>query len=167
MEAPLERVRRGMHTKLLTILSGVELIKGAKDGIYWKHGRNLSFSISSLLQTFHEKQEPLCGVEDQVVSNLIWSDLSPPKELELSLALENKRVLLARMGAPASCCNKELWLRFIRVEKSMRKAKKNSGSKNGLEKACKSGYFTKKEECEAEKWSYSHRIGAKLDSLER
>ncbi|MED6207073.1 hypothetical protein PIB30_032421 [Stylosanthes scabra] len=43
----------------------------------------------------------------------------------------------------------------------MRKAKKNIGSKNGLEKACKSGGFTKKEECEAEKRSYSHRIGAK------
>ncbi|MED6130491.1 hypothetical protein PIB30_001579 [Stylosanthes scabra] len=49
----------------------------------------------------------------------------------------------------------------------MRKAKKNIGSKNGLEKACKSGDFTKKEECEAEKRSYSHRIGANLDSLER
>ncbi|MED6199029.1 hypothetical protein PIB30_072139 [Stylosanthes scabra] len=57
--------------------------------------------------------------------------------------------------------------RFIGVEKSMRKAKKNIGSKNGLEKACKSGDFTKKEECEAEKWSYSHRIGANLDSSER
>ncbi|MED6140285.1 hypothetical protein PIB30_091685 [Stylosanthes scabra] len=55
---------------------------------------------------------------------------------------------------------------FIGVEKSMRKAKKNIGSKNGLEKACKSGDFTKKEECEADKRSYSHRIGAKLDSLE-
>ncbi|MED6121917.1 hypothetical protein PIB30_034776 [Stylosanthes scabra] len=57
-------------------------------------------------------------------------------------------------------------LRTPRVEKSMRKAKKNIGSKNGLENACKSGDFTKKEECEAEKWSYSHRIGANLDSLE-
>ncbi|MED6159172.1 hypothetical protein PIB30_039850 [Stylosanthes scabra] len=57
---------------------------------------------------------------------------------------------------------KVLMRRFIGVEKSMRKAKKNIGSKNGLEKACKSGDFTKKEECEAEKWSYSHRIGAKL-----
>ncbi|MED6210184.1 hypothetical protein PIB30_061770 [Stylosanthes scabra] len=53
------------------------------------------------------------------------------------------------------------------VEKSMRKAKKNIGSKNGLEKACKSGDFTKKEEREAEKRSYSHRIGSNLDSLER
>ncbi|MED6198237.1 hypothetical protein PIB30_064257 [Stylosanthes scabra] len=31
----------------------------------------------------------------------------------------------------------------IGVEKSMRKAKKNTGSKNGVEKACKSGDFTK------------------------
>ncbi|MED6157789.1 hypothetical protein PIB30_026726 [Stylosanthes scabra] len=53
------------------------------------------------------------------------------------------------------------------VDKSIRKAKKSIGSKNGLEKACKSGDFTKKEECEAEKRSYSHRIEAKLDSLER
>ncbi|MED6163052.1 hypothetical protein PIB30_076281 [Stylosanthes scabra] len=52
------------------------------------------------------------------------------------------------------------------VEKSMRKAKKNIGSKNGLEKACKSGDFTRKKECEAEKRSYSHRIGTNLDSLE-
>ncbi|MED6134908.1 hypothetical protein PIB30_041312 [Stylosanthes scabra] len=37
--------------------------------------------------------------------------------------------------------------RFIGVGKSMRKAKKNIGSKNGLEKACKSGDFTKKEDC--------------------
>ncbi|MED6219865.1 hypothetical protein PIB30_039715 [Stylosanthes scabra] len=58
-------------------------------------------------------------------------------------------------------------LKFIGVEKSMRKAKKNIGSKNGLKKACKSGDFTKKEECDTEKRSYSHRIGAKLDSLER
>ncbi|MED6196788.1 hypothetical protein PIB30_050611 [Stylosanthes scabra] len=58
-------------------------------------------------------------------------------------------------------------LKFIGVEKSMRKAKKNIGSKNGLEKACKSGDFTKKEECEAEKRSYSHQIGANLDSMER
>ncbi|MED6172349.1 hypothetical protein PIB30_049263 [Stylosanthes scabra] len=57
--------------------------------------------------------------------------------------------------------------RFIGVEKRMRKAKKNIGSKNGLEKACKSGDFTKKEECEAEKRSYSHQIGARLDSLKR
>ncbi|MED6220279.1 hypothetical protein PIB30_043383 [Stylosanthes scabra] len=56
---------------------------------------------------------------------------------------------------------------FIGVEKSMRKGKKNIGSKNGLEKACKSRDFTKKEECEVEKWSYSHPIGANLDSLER
>ncbi|MED6160439.1 hypothetical protein PIB30_051527 [Stylosanthes scabra] len=55
---------------------------------------------------------------------------------------------------------------YIGVEKSMRKAKKNIGSKNGLEKACKSGDFTKKEECEVEKRSYSHRIGANLDFLE-
>ncbi|MED6132427.1 hypothetical protein PIB30_018817 [Stylosanthes scabra] len=53
------------------------------------------------------------------------------------------------------------------VEKSMRKAKKNIGSKNGLEKACKSEDFVKKEECGAEKRSYSHRIGANLDPLER
>ncbi|MED6209570.1 hypothetical protein PIB30_055948 [Stylosanthes scabra] len=56
---------------------------------------------------------------------------------------------------------------FIGVEKSIRKAKKNIGSKDGLEKACKSRDFTKKEECEAEKRSYSYRIGANLDSLER
>ncbi|MED6126708.1 ATP-dependent DNA helicase II subunit 2 [Stylosanthes scabra] len=56
--------------------------------------------------------------------------------------------------------------RFIGIEKSTRKAKKNIGSKDGLEKACKSGDFTKKKECEAEKRSYSHRIGANLDSLE-
>ncbi|MED6164015.1 hypothetical protein PIB30_085552, partial [Stylosanthes scabra] len=55
---------------------------------------------------------------------------------------------------------------IIGVEKSMKKAKKNIGSKDGLEKACKSGDFTKKEECEAEKQSYSHRIRANLDSLE-
>ncbi|MED6207387.1 hypothetical protein PIB30_035293 [Stylosanthes scabra] len=59
-----------------------------------------------------------------------------------------------------------LMRRFIGVEKSMRKAKKNIGSKDGLEKACKSGDFTKKEECKAEKRSYSHRIRANLDSLE-
>ncbi|MED6188845.1 hypothetical protein PIB30_089800 [Stylosanthes scabra] len=52
------------------------------------------------------------------------------------------------------------------VEKSMRKAKKNIGSKNGLEKASKSGDFTKKEECDAENRSYSYRTGANLDSLE-
>ncbi|MED6118759.1 hypothetical protein PIB30_005596 [Stylosanthes scabra] len=44
------------------------------------------------------------------------------------------------------------------VEKSMRKAKKNIGSKNDLEKACKSGDFTKKEECEVEKRSHSHPV---------
>ncbi|MED6152437.1 hypothetical protein PIB30_092093 [Stylosanthes scabra] len=54
----------------------------------------------------------------------------------------------------------------LRVEKSMRKAKKNIGSKDGLEKACKSGDFTKKEDCEAKKRSYSHRIRENLDSLE-
>ncbi|MED6173128.1 hypothetical protein PIB30_056390 [Stylosanthes scabra] len=37
----------------------------------------------------------------------------------------------------------------------MKKAKKNNGSKNGLEKACKSGDFTKKKECEAEKRRYT------------
>ncbi|MED6163886.1 hypothetical protein PIB30_084371, partial [Stylosanthes scabra] len=53
------------------------------------------------------------------------------------------------------------------IEKTMRKAKKNIGSKDGLDKACKSGDFIKKKEIEAEKRSYSHRIGANLDSLER
>ncbi|MED6137145.1 hypothetical protein PIB30_062226, partial [Stylosanthes scabra] len=52
------------------------------------------------------------------------------------------------------------------VKKSMRKAKKNIRSKNGLEKACKSEDFTKKKECEAGKRSYSHQIEANLDSLE-
>ncbi|MED6174257.1 hypothetical protein PIB30_067375 [Stylosanthes scabra] len=56
---------------------------------------------------------------------------------------------------------------FIEIEKSMRKAKKDIRSKDGLEKACKSGDSTKKKECKAEKKSYSHRIGANLDSLNR
>ncbi|MED6193917.1 hypothetical protein PIB30_023582 [Stylosanthes scabra] len=38
-----------------------------------------------------------------------------------------------------------VYFRFIEIEKSMRKAKKNIGSKDGLE-TCKSGYFTKKQE---------------------
>ncbi|MED6218123.1 hypothetical protein PIB30_024003 [Stylosanthes scabra] len=37
----------------------------------------------------------------------------------------------------------ELHQRFIGVKKNMRKSKKNIGSKNGLEKACESGDFTK------------------------
>ncbi|MED6207143.1 hypothetical protein PIB30_033059, partial [Stylosanthes scabra] len=65
-----------------------------------------------------------------------------------------------------SIANDDVCFKFIGVEKSMRKAKKNIGSKNDLEKACKSGDFTKKEECEAEKRSYSHQIGANFDSLE-
>ncbi|MED6161045.1 hypothetical protein PIB30_056993 [Stylosanthes scabra] len=71
-----------------------------------------------------------------------------------------RKILLARVYWP-------LMRRFIGVEKSMKKAKKNIGSKNGLEKACKSGDFTKKKGCEARKRSYIHQIGANLDSLER
>ncbi|MED6120756.1 hypothetical protein PIB30_024045 [Stylosanthes scabra] len=66
----------------------------------------------------------------------------------------------------ASAVVNTLMRRFIGVEKSLKKNKKNIGSKNGLEKACKSGDFAKKKECEAGKRSYSHRIGAYLDSLE-
>ncbi|MED6119964.1 hypothetical protein PIB30_016552 [Stylosanthes scabra] len=70
----------------------------------------------------------------------------------------------------SNVANKDLLIKIFDVihwvEKSMRKAKKNIGSKNDLEKACKSGDFTKKEEYEAEKRSYSHRIGANLDFLE-
>ncbi|MED6133568.1 hypothetical protein PIB30_029358 [Stylosanthes scabra] len=59
----------------------------------------------------------------------------------------------------------EIWAK-IGIEKSMRKAKKNIGSKDGLEKACEK-ISQKKQECEGDKRSYSHRIGANMDSLER
>ncbi|MED6134004.1 hypothetical protein PIB30_033528 [Stylosanthes scabra] len=88
---------------------------------------------------------------------IAWSFIPRGNDTHFTVVLVVRFGALAEIGA----------YQFIGVEKSMRKAKKNIGSKNGLEKACKSGDFTKKEECEVETWGYSHRIEAKLDSLER
>ncbi|MED6181862.1 hypothetical protein PIB30_023223 [Stylosanthes scabra] len=63
--------------------------------------------------------------------SIAWSFIPRGNDTHLTV------VLLEQFGALAE-------IRAVKgMEKSMRKAKKNIGSKNGVEKACKSGDFTK------------------------
>ncbi|MED6126242.1 hypothetical protein PIB30_076400 [Stylosanthes scabra] len=103
----------------------------------------------------------ICARESSIVISRVVSPEGPPCIIDFG----SKRDITTIIASYPKIQN-ALMRRFIWVEKSMRKDKKNIGSKNGLEKACKSRDFTKKEECKAEKRSYSHRIGGNLDPLE-
>ncbi|MED6173252.1 hypothetical protein PIB30_057600 [Stylosanthes scabra] len=139
-----------LSTLNLDVLLGPGQVQGEpSSGTQGSQGSNnqAEFQIG---QTFVDKEVAVLAVKNYSIR----------RGVEYRVMESNYAKYLGRCKQFGQGCDEE-------VEKSMRKAKKNIGSKNGLEKACKSGDFTKNEEYEVEKRSYNHRIGANFDSLER